>query len=96
MKKLLIIAIFIILGACAPRTRYPHIVATEAQMVQDCQYLNTFAANADPGRLLPKYRINDAEQTVLHRADRIGATHVVWAYDYQRIGSAASIYRCDD
>ncbi len=96
MKKLLLIFVLISLGACAPQTRYPHIVTTEAQMVQDCQYLNTFAENADPGRFLPKYRINDAEQKVLHRADRVGATHVVWSYDYQRIGSAALIYRCDD
>ena len=84
------------LAGCFWSNRYAHIIRTESPMVQDCQYLNTFAENTDPGRLLPKYRISDAEQDVLHRADRIGATHVVWAYDYQRIGSAALIYRCDD
>ena len=96
MKKLLPIIVLISLGACVPQPRYPHIVVTEAQMVEDCQYLNTFAENADPGRLIPKYRINDAEQEVLNRADRIGGTHIVWVYDNQRMGSAALIYRCDD
>ena len=64
-------------------------------MVQDCHYIETLAENSDPGRLLPKYRFSDAEQTVLHRADRLGATHIVWVYNYPRMGSAAEVYQCD-
>ena len=94
MKKLLLVFALVLLGACAPKARYPHLIATELQMVQDCQYLNTFAFNADPGRLLPKFRDSDAEQAVLHKADVIGATHIVWVYNYQ-IGSAAELYKCD-
>jgi hypothetical protein len=96
MKKLFPIFIFLLLGACTASNRYVHIIPTEAQMVQDCQYLETFADNSDPGRVLPKYRFNDAELTVLHRADRLGATHVVWVYNFPRMGSAAEVYHCDD
>ena len=96
MKKLLLILILVLLGVCACKTKYPHLIATEAQMVQDCQYLETFAENSDPGRILPKYRPSDAEANVLHRADRLGATHIVWVYNNSRMGSAAEVYRCDD
>ena len=94
MKKLLFIFAVVLLGACAPKARHPHLIVTEAQMVQDCQYLNTFAYNEDPGRLFSKFRDSEAEQTILHEADVIGATHVVWVYNYQ-IGSAAELYKCD-
>jgi hypothetical protein len=96
MKKLASIIILFLLGACTAANQYTHIEPTEARMVQDCEYLETYAENADPGRLLPKYRFSDAEQTVLHRADRIGATHIVWIYNFPRMGSAAEVYRCDD
>ena len=93
MKKLLLLFTLVLLGACA-QTKYPHLIATEAQMVQDCQYLNTFAYNADPGRLFYHFRDSDAEQEILYRATVIGATHIVWVYDIQ-IGSAAELYKCD-
>ena len=63
-------------------------------MVQDCQYLNTVAYNSDPGRLFARYRDSDAKETILYNADVIGATHVVWVYNYQ-IGSSAELYKCD-
>ena len=94
MKKLLLILTLVLLGACAPKARYPHLIVTEAQMVRNCRYLNTIAPIADPGRLFFKFRDSDAEQTILHKADVIGATHVVWVYNYQ-IGAAAELYQCD-
>ena len=94
IKTLFLIILIFAVGACAPNTSYVHIIPTEERMVQDCQYLGTLAENSDPGRLLPNYRVKDAQQDVLHQADRIGATHIVWLYDY-RIGSAAQAYRCD-
>lgn len=94
MKKLLGLFFILLILACTPKQRYPRLMSAEQQMVQDCQYLDTLSEISDPGRLLPKYRENDAEQRVMWRADRLGATHVVWLYNYQRIGSAASAYRC--
>jgi hypothetical protein len=94
MKKLLLIFALVLLGACAPKAKYPRLIETEAQMVQDCQYLNTVAYNADPGRLFPKIRNSDAEQAVLYNAAVIGATHVVWVYNNQ-LGSAAELYKCE-
>lgn len=96
IKIIFIIFLSLTLGGCIGSNRYPHIVRTESQMVQDCQYLETIADNSDPGRILPKYRASDAEQYVLHRADRLGATHIVWVYNNQRMGSAAEVYRCSD
>lgn len=95
MKTIFFIFLSLIFGACNFSSRYVHIVPTEAQMVHDCQYLDTIAENSDPGRILPKYRVSDAEQNVLHRADRIGASHIVWVYNIQRMGSAAEVYHCD-
>ena len=84
------------LGGCIWSNRYVHIVRTESQMVQDCEYLDTIAENSDPGRMVPKYRPSDAEANVLHRADRLGATHIVWVYNNPRMGSAAEVYRCHE
>ena len=95
MRNSITIFICLFLGACAASGRYSHITPAESLMVQDCEYIETLAESSDPGRLLPKYRASDAEQTVLHRADRLGATHVVWVYNHQRMGSAALAYRCD-
>ena len=92
----IIIFIFLILGGYSCSSRYPHIVQTETQMVRDCRYLDTIAESSDPGRILPKYRPSEAEQKVLHRADRLGATHIVWVYNNQRMGSAAEVYHCKD
>jgi len=95
MKKIALIITLFLLAACTAASQYSHIEPTEARMVQDCKYLETYAENADPGRLLPRYHFSDAEQTLLHRADRIGATHIVWIYNFQRLGSAAEVYQCE-
>jgi hypothetical protein len=96
MRAFFIILLSLLLGGCLWSNRYAHIVRTESQMVQDCQYLDTIAESSDPGRILPKYMPSDAEGGVLHRADRLGATHIVWVYNNPRMGSAAEVYRCDD
>jgi hypothetical protein len=93
MQKLLLICSLFIFIACAPNAKYPHLMVTEAQMVEDCQYLETFAQNADPGRIFYRFRDSDAEQQVLYKADVVGATHVVWVYN-NHLGSAAELYKC--
>ena len=95
IKRLAIFMIFFIL-ACTPSQRFPHLISAEEKMVQDCQYLDTLSGNSDPGRFLPKYRENDVEQQLMWRADRLGATHMVWLYNYKRVGSAALAYRCEE
>ena len=96
MRTVIIVFLSIILGACIFSSEYVNIVPTEPQMVQDCQYLDTIAENSDPGRILFQYRPSDAERNVLQRADRLGATHIVWIYNNPRMGSAAEVYKCDD
>ncbi len=95
MNKLLSIFLIFFILACTPNQRFSHLISAEEKMVQDCQYLDTLAGNSDPGRFLPKYRENDVEQQLMWRADRLGATHMVWLYNYKTVGSAALAYRCE-
>ena len=71
----------------------PAVKIAEEPMVQDCVYVATLSETADPGRPLDNYRPSEHQAEVLERAANLGATHVVWVYDY-KIGSAAVAYRC--
>ena len=71
----------------------PAVKVAEEPMVRDCAYVATLSETADPGRPLDNYRPSEHQAEVLERAANLGATHVVWVYDF-RIGSAAVAYRC--
>jgi hypothetical protein len=71
----------------------PAVKIAEEPMVQDCAYVATLSETSDPGRRLGNYRPSEHQAEVLERAANLGATHVVWVYDFQ-IGSAAVAYRC--
>ncbi len=67
-------------------------------MVRDCSYLDTISEFTDPGKMVipAKYSYPyDGELKVLERANNMGASHIVWMYNYP-FGSSASAYRCDD
>ena len=67
-------------------------------MVRKCSYLDTISEVSDPGKMVfpTKYSIPyDGELKVLERATNMGASHIVWMYNYP-IGSSASAYRCAD
>lgn len=74
--------------------RFSGITVTQEQMVRDCRYLATLSATSDPGQLFYPYRPWEGRQKVLEQATELGATHLVWLFDY-RDGSAAAVYRCD-
>ena len=85
-----------LLTACTPH--FSSLVVAEPDMVRDCQYLDTISDFSDPGKSLfsNKYgRYYDGERKVLERAYNMGATHIVWQYNYA-IGSSASAYRCPE
>ena len=85
------------LMACA-RNRVPNLVVAEEGMVNTCDYLDTISETSDPGKPITSYKnykYYDGELKVLERADNMGATHLVWLYNYP-IGSAASAYRCGE
>ena len=93
MKKMLMgISSIVLMAACA-KTISPVKVAEEP-MVQDCAYVATLSETSDPGRKLDNLRPPEHQDEVLERAANLGATHIVWVYDF-RIGSAAVAYRCD-
>ena len=71
----------------------PAVKVAEEPMVQNCEFVATISENTDPGRILDNYRPTDHQDVVIQRAANLGATHIVWEYNY-RIGSSAKAYRC--
>ena len=95
IPHLTIILILIpILAACTKYRPRPSIAITEEKMVAGCVYLDTLSENSDMGKiqLHPKHTY-DAQEIVIMRAVRLGATHIVWLHNYPS-GSAAEAYQC--
>ena len=92
MKKLMWLVSIVFFLGCTKTI--PAVKIAEEPMVQDCAYVATLSETADPGRYLDNYRPSEHQAEVLERAANLGATHVVWVYDF-RIGSAAVAYLCD-
>jgi hypothetical protein len=92
IKKLIWFSSILFIAACAKTI--PAVKIAEEPMVQDCAYIATLSETTDPGRRLDNYRPSEHQDEVLERAANLGATHIVWLYDF-RIGSAAVAYRCD-
>ena len=83
--------------ACT-QNRFPNLVIAEEGMINTCDYLDTISETSDPGKPVTSYKYYkyyDGELKVLERADNMGATHLVWLYNYP-IGSSASAYRCNE
>ncbi len=94
--KCLVLYAVALLSACTPN--FSNLIVAEPEMVQDCRYLGTISDFSDPGKsIFPnKYgRYYDGERKVLERAYHLGATHIVWQYNYA-IGSSASAYQCPE
>ena len=97
LTKCTILILLVFLSACT-KNRFPNIVSAEEGMVSKCSYLDTISEVSDPGKMVfpAKYSIPyDGELKVLERATNMGASHIVWMYNYP-IGSSASAYRCAD
>ena len=92
MKKLIWMLSMVFFAACTKTI--PMVKIAEEPMVKDCTYVATLTEMADPGRRLDNYRVPEHQDKVLERAANLGATHIVWVYDY-RMGSSAVAYRCD-
>ena len=97
LTKYTIFFLFIFLSACT-KNRFPNIVSAEEGMVRNCSYLDTISEVSDPGKMLfpAKYSSPyDGELKVLERVSNMGASHIVWMYNYP-IGSSASAFHCVD
>ncbi|MGD8471444.1 MAG: hypothetical protein PVJ54_11775 [Desulfobacterales bacterium] len=92
IKKLIWMVSIIFIAGCTKTI--PAVKIAEEPMVKDCAYVATLSETADPGRRMDNYRSREHEDAILERAANLGATHVVWVYDF-RVGSAAVAYRCD-
>ena len=89
--------LLVFLFACV-KNRFPDIIAVEEGMVSNCRYIDTISEVTDPGETVFPAKYSDpygGELKVLERASNLGASHIVWIYNYP-IGSSASAYRCDD
>jgi hypothetical protein len=97
LTKCTILFLLVFFSACT-KNRFPNIVSAEEGMVRKCSYLDTISEVSDPGEMIfpAKYSHPYAgELKVLERASNMGASHIVWMYNYP-IGSSASAYRCGD
>jgi hypothetical protein len=92
VKRLLWLISILFLTACIQTL--PAVKVAEESMVQDCEFVATLSETTDPGRMLDNYRPTEHQDEVLQRAANLGATHIVWVFNY-RIGSSANAYRCD-
>jgi len=92
MKKLFWLFGAFAIAACVQTL--PAVKVAEESMVQNCERIATLSETTDPGRVLDNYRPTEHQDEILQRAANLGATHIVWVYDY-RIGSAGIAYRCD-
>ena len=95
LPKCTILILLVFLSACT-KNRFPNIVTAEEGMIYECSYLDTISEVSDPGKMIfPSKYSNpyDGELKVLERASNMGASHIVWMYNYP-FGSSASAYRC--
>ena len=93
-----IILIALPLFVACTQNRFPNLVIAEEGMVNTCYYLDTISETSDPGKPIISYKYYkyyDGELKVLERANNMGATHLVWLYNYA-VGSSGSAYRCDE
>ena len=73
----------------------PHrVTESEERLVANCAYIDTVTAFSDLG----PFQINpiladEGRDKVLHRAEALNATHIVWLGDYY-FGAAAIAYYC--
>jgi len=81
-------------SACTRYHPRPSIAVAEEIAMDGCVYLETIAVNSDMGRvqLHPKFTY-DAQEQVVQRALKLGATHIVWLHNYPP-GSAARAFHC--
>ena len=97
LTKFMVFFLFISLSACT-KNRFSNIVSAEEGMVRNCSYIDTISEVSDPGKMVfPAKYSNpyDGELKVLERVSNMGASHIVWMYNYP-IGSSASAFYCGD
>ena len=95
LTKCTIFILLVFLSACT-KNRFPNIISADERLVRECSYLDTISEISDPGKMIfPAKYSNpyDGELKVLERASNMGASHIVWMYNYP-FGSSASAYRC--
>ena len=97
LAKCALLFLLVFLSGCT-ENRFPNIITAEEGMVRNCSYLDTVSEVTDPGEIVfpAKYsKPYRGELKVLERVSNMGASHLVWLYNYP-IGSSASAYHCSD
>ena len=89
-----LILVVVLTAGCAYYKPWPSIAVAEQNMMTGCTFLQTLTEISDMGKVQrhPNYTY-DAQEQVIHRAAKLGATHIVWLYNYPQ-GSAARAYQC--
>jgi hypothetical protein len=97
LAKCSIFFLLVFLSGCT-ENRFPNIITADEGMVRKCSYLDTISEVTDPGQKVFPAKFSNpytGELKVLERASNMGASHIVWLYNYP-IGSSASAYHCGD
>jgi hypothetical protein len=85
--------IWVLAGCCIIKAPYTVAVAEE-KVLTHCTYIETISENTDMGAIQIHPNFNFAvRDKVLHKAEMLGATHVVWLADYS-VGASAMVYYC--
>lgn len=69
------------------------LVETDERMVQNCRNLGSVSRSADMDKLFGYHLSNKNIQIVKRQAAQLGATHIVWLYQYKN-SAAALAYSC--
>ena len=69
------------------------LVETDERMVQNCRNLGSVSRSADMTKFLGIHLTKKNIQLVKRQAAQLGATHIVWLYQYKN-SAAALAYSC--
>jgi tRNA G18 (ribose-2'-O)-methylase SpoU len=69
------------------------LVETDERMVQNCRNLGSVSRSADMTKFLGIHLTKRNIQLVKRQAAQLGATHIIWLYQYKN-SAAALAYSC--
>lgn len=72
----------------------PGIIETEADLMRPCNRLGSITETSDPGKIIQWLEVWKMKRRVKLRADKLGASHMVWEYETNE-SVAATVYFCN-
>lgn len=81
-------------------SKHVQLIEIEEQMAGSFKYIGAFYEGHNPARLsssllMPYLDVTGCRRRIIERAAKVGATHLVWLYDYGT-SAAAMAYQCPE